>query len=351
MASAWVVRSGKHGEREAWAIANGFAGTGWWEYPDLSPYESREALASLVMETLGDLNEGAVANYAGQLWALRSRIQADDLMVLPMKTTKQIALGRVTSGYEYRADEQDPNLRHVIKVNWQRTDVPRSAVKQDLLFTLGSALTVFAPSRNHAIPRLESILVDAKDPGQVPSLGGMSKPSASAAAADADSSVDEPELSPDIEDVAQVQISAKVAEEFAGHDLATLVTALLTIDGFACRQSPPGPDGGIDILAGRGLLGLDDPLLLVQVKSGGQVGAPVVQQFHGAMTQHGATHGLLVAWGGLSKPARDQMQHQKMRVRLWEAPQVVDAVLAHYDSLPEELRAKIPLKRVWMLAG
>jgi len=26
-------------------------------------------------------------------------------------------------------------------------------------------------------------------------------------------------------------------------------------------------------------------------------------------------------------------------------------VLAHYDSLPEELRAKIPLKRVWMLAG
>jgi restriction system protein len=350
MVSAWVVRSGKHGERESWSLRHGFAGTGWWEFPDLKPYTSREALAQLVVQKLNGLKEGAVANYAGQLWALRSRIEAGDLMVLPMKTTKQIALGRVTGGYQYREDEDDPNLRHVVPVNWQRIDVPRSAVKQDLLFTLGSALTVFAPTKNHAIARLEKILADGIDPGQVPTLGGPLS-SASTAAAETDNAVDEPELSPDIEDVAQIQIGAKIAEEFAGHDLATLVTALLTIDGFVCRQSQPGPDGGIDIIAGRGLLGLDDPLVLVQVKSGGQVGAPVVQQLHGAIAQHGATQGLLVAWGGLSKPARDQMQNQKMRVRLWEAPQVLEAVLDNYDALPEEIRAKLPLKRVWMLSG
>jgi len=166
----------------------------------------------------------------------------------------------------------------------------------------------------------------------------------------ADQSVDEPELVPDIEEAAQIQIAATIAEEFAGHDLATLVTALLAIDGFVCRQSPPGPDGGVDIVAGRGLLGLGDPLVLVQVKSGGQVGAPVVQQLHGAMSQHGATQGLLVSWGGLSKPARDLMQSHRMRVRLWEPPQVIDAVLANYDALPEEIRAKVPLKRVWMLS-
>lgn len=28
-----------------------------------------------------------------------------------------------------------------------------------------------------------------------------------------------------------------------------------------------------------------------------------------------------------------------MRVRLWEAPQVVDAVLANYDALAEEIRS------------
>lgn len=270
-------------------------------------------------------------------------------MVLPLKTTRQLALGRVTGGYEYRAEEPDPNLRHVIPVHWQRTDVPRSAVKQDLLFTLGSALTIFAPSKNHAIARLEHLLAEGVDPGQVPSLGLPSMPFPRSVTDQADQSVDEPELVLDIEEAAQIQIAAKLAEEFAGHDLATLVTALLTIDGFVCRQSPPGNDGGVDILAGRGLLGLDDPLL-VQVKSGQQVGAPVVQQLYGAMTHHGATQGLLVSWGGLSKPARELMQNQRMRVRLWEAPDVIEAVLANYDALPEEIRAKVPLKRVWMLS-
>jgi restriction system protein len=350
MATAWVVRSGKHGEREAWALANGYAGTGWWEFDDLTPLTTRAAIAQAAAEKLRNLKDGALANYTGQLWALRSRIQSGDLMVLPLKTTRQLALGRVTGGYEYRADEPDPNLRHVIPVEWQRTDVPRSAVKQDLLFTLGSALTIFAPSKNHAIARLEHLLTEGVDPGQVPFLPSPSTSSLRPVTDQADQSVDEPELVPDIEEAAQIQIAAKLAEEFAGHDLATLVTALLTIDGFVCRQSPAGSDGGVDILAGRGLLGLDDPLVLVQVKSGQQVGAPVVQQLHGAMTHHGATQGLLVSWGGLSKPARDLMQNQRMRVRLWEAPQVIDAVLAHYDALPEEIRAKIPLKRVWMLS-
>jgi hypothetical protein len=44
------------------------------------------------------------------------------------------------------------------------------------------------------------------------------------------------------------------------------------------------------------------------VKSGGQIGAPVVTQLHGVMTTHGAEQGLLVAWGGLSEPARDTLK-------------------------------------------
>ncbi|MEV4664541.1 restriction endonuclease [Micromonospora echinofusca] len=34
-----------------------------------------------------------------------------------------------------------------------------------------------------------------------------------------------------------------------------------------------------------------------------QIGAPIVTQLHGVMTTHGAEQGLLVAWGGLKKPA------------------------------------------------
>lgn len=265
-------------------------------------------------------------------------------MVLPLKTTKKIALGRVSGGYHYRADEPEPDKRHVVDVEWIRTDLPRTAIKQDLLFTLGSAMSIFTPSKNNALARLEHLLVHGTDPGVV----GAPAPAASIGACE--QAVDEPELSTNIEEVALDQITAKVSEEFSGHGLANLVAAVLEAEGYRCTVSPPGPDGGIDISAGRGPLGLDTPRLLVQVKSGAQIGAPVVNQLHGVMSTYGADQGLLVAWGGLSKPAREALKNQTLRVRVWEAADVVEAVLRTYDRLPEDVRTAVPLRRVWMLS-
>jgi restriction system protein len=68
------------------------------------------------------------------------------------------------------------------------------------------------------------------------------------------------------------------------------------------------------------------------------------------MATHGAEQGLLVAWGGLSRQAREALRNQQMRVRVWESSDVVDAVLRTYDQLPESMRTQLPLKRVWMLS-
>jgi restriction system protein len=213
--------------------------------------------------------------------------------------------------------------------------------------------SIFAPSKNNAVERLESLLTHGTDPRQTLSPGAPTPGVTEVQPVSlvyVPESVDEPELTADIEQFAADQIAIRIAEDFAGHALATLITALLTTEGFLCTQAPPGPDGGIDITAGRGPLGLDPPLLLAQVKSGGQIGSPVVAQLQGVMSTYGADQGLLVAWGGLSKPARDALKNQQMRVRVWEASDVVDAVLRNYDRLPEDIRSQIPLKRVWMLA-
>jgi len=318
--------------------------------PDMASCSSREDVGKLVAQAFPGASDAKRANFTGQLWALRSRIKVGDLLVMPLKTTKQIALGRVTGEYECLDNDEDRNKRHVVRVDWKRTDLPRTAVKQDLLYTLGSAMSIFAPSKNHAVARLEQLLATGVDPGQASSMSPVVKSSPTATVlVDESDDVDEPELSPDIEEVALNQITAKVAEEFAGHDLAALVAELLTAEGFHCATAPPGPDGGIDIIAGRGPLGLDDPMLLVQVKSGGQVGDPVVTQLHGVMTKHAATQGLLVAWGGVTKPARESM-NSSLRVRLWEAGDVVESVLKNYDQLSDDTKAKLPLKRVWMLS-
>lgn len=237
-----------------------------------------------------------------------------------------------------------------MKVDWLVTDMPRTSVKQDLLFTLGSALSIFAPTKNHAVARLEELLNSGTDPGQSlfqpsPMLTTTASPMISE-----DDDVDEPELHSDIVEVARDQIRSRITEEFSGHDLTALVTAMLEAEGFTCTMSPPGADGGIDIVAGRGLLGMDAPRLIVQVKSGGQVGDPVVRDLSGVVHGQNADQGLLVAWGGLSKQGRISVQAQQFRMRVWTAEDVIDGVLRTYESLPEEIRVRLPLKRVWMLA-
>lgn len=350
MGKAWVIRSGRLGERDDWALKSGYSGGGWYEVPDLGPSLLRDDVAAVVARTFAGSSPARIANYVGQLWALRGRVQPGDLLVMPLRT-KRIALGRVVGGYEYLGGEGDANRRHVVKVDWQRTDLPRASVKQDLLFTLGSAMSIFAPSKNQAVARLEHLLAHGTDPGQtVAHVTARSDSPLHPIQPGPDQGVDEPELDTDIEQVAIDRITLKIAEEFAGHGLATLVSDLLAAEGFVCTQAPPGPDGGIDIVAGRGPLGLDDPRLLVQVKSGGQVGAPVVTQLHGVMSTHGATQGLLVAWGGLTRPAQDAMKNHRLRVRVWESAEVVDAVLRNYERLSADIRNVLPLKRVWVLA-
>ncbi|GGT96175.1 restriction endonuclease [Actinomadura citrea] len=138
VAQAWVVRAGWYGERDQWALEQGWSGGGWREVPDLTDCTTREDLAKVVAATFPTASDGRLNNFIGQMWALRSRIQAGDLLVMPLKTTKQIAFGRVTGAYTYRGDDPDPDKRHVVKVDWKRTDLPRTAVKQDLLFSLGA---------------------------------------------------------------------------------------------------------------------------------------------------------------------------------------------------------------------
>jgi restriction system protein len=283
------------------------------------------------------------------MWALRGRIVPGDLMVMPLKTTKRIALGVVTGGYRYLADQEDAGCRHVVDVDWKVTDLPRTAVKQDLLYSLGSALSIFAPSKNYAVDRLRSLLERGIDPGQVPFMGPAMRIGPSERSLP-DDDVDEPELHADIDEIALDRITAKIQEEFAGHGLATLITEILEAEGFLCLQSPPGPDGGIDVIAGRGVLGLDAPRIIVQVKSGSQVGDPVVHQLQGVMSAQGAEQGLLVAWGGVSKPARDSLKGRQLSIRVWESADIVSAVLRTYDRLSEDTRSRLPLKHVWVLA-
>ena len=110
-----------------------------------------------------DTNKRRGSLYAGHLWTLRAKVRKGDLVVMPLRTS-QIALGIVTREYSYR-DDPDHDARHVVSVDWKRTDVPRTAVGQDLLKSLSSQQTICSIQSNDGAWRLQQLLETGRDPG------------------------------------------------------------------------------------------------------------------------------------------------------------------------------------------
>jgi restriction system protein len=77
----------------------------------------------------------------------------------------------------------------------------------------------------------------------------------------------------------------------------------------------------------------------------------VLDALGGVMKKVNATRGLLVCWGEFKGCIdRDETQ-QFFHVRPWDGDDLVNELLGVYDKLDADVRALIPLKRVWTLAA
>jgi restriction system protein len=341
----WLVRAGKVGEREKLALETGTAIIGWEELPDLTPCTTRDALRALMESVYPDQKPKTLMNWESQVWPFRDSIAAGDLVVLPLKTRADIAVGRVKGPYQYRTDLSTTPL-HTRPVEWLK-EFPRSAFDKDLLFSFGAFMTICRISRHEAEQRVEAMLQGSKwSPKTVQTGAPKSQEPPPAGAGD---KTDENAL-PDIEEQSQDLIRERIAQRFKGHGLATLTAAILEAQGYRARTSLPGIDGGVDIMAGSGPLGFDAPRLIAQVKSqDAKVDVKVLRELTGVMGRVHADHALLVGWGGFTQAARTEAAADYFKLRLWDAGDLIRAVQAHYEQLPEDIRAEVPLKRVWTL--
>jgi len=336
----YLARAGGSGEDETYALDHGVAIIGFVEYPSLATAKDYDAIFKLVKSTNPDLKPRAAANFAGQLWAFALGMKEGDIVVLPRKLTSQVALGRVKGPYKY--EKVAGIWRHLRSVEWLRTDVSRTVFGQDLLHSFGAFMTVCNITRNQADQRLTAVLAGKLDPGFIVSSGKESKPELV--------SGDDDAVEHDLALAAHDQIVAHIQCRFHGHALAQLVNAVLAVDGWTTKLSPPGPDGGVDILAGRGTLGLDAPRLCVQVKSqNSPADVNVYRGLQGSMQSFKAEQGLLVCWGGFNKVVLNEAKQGHFTVRLWDSRDLVEAIYRTYEKLPAEIQAELPLKRVWML--
>lgn len=224
-------------------------------------------------------------------------------------------------------------IKHIRQVTWLRK-IPRSAIDQDILYSLGAHMTVFRIEKNDAENRIKALL---------------NKPEASYADVKPDVSEYSSEEYYNIEEQAKDQIVKYIERKFKGHGLARLVEAILRAQGYETKLSTEGPDGGVDILAASGPLGFDGPRICVQVKSSSSpVGDNVLRELQGVMYRVKAEHGLLVAWGGFNLSERTE-RDVFFSVRLWDQGDLIEQILKYYEKFDDELKAELRLKRIWSL--
>ena len=347
-APVWVVRAGRNGEDESSVLEEGVVLMDFPEIPDLRAAgpdrsdisENEEGIKQMMEKTYGKNG-----HLASRLVHFTCRIEENHIIVLPLKTrSRQIAIGRVTGPYEYR--KIDGISRHTRAVKWERIDVSRSEIGQDLLDSLSAQRAVFRVWRNNAEKRFVAIMNRERDPEK-----------------ESDSVVDTPtneESSEkitadtadviDIAEVAQNQILDRLQKQFRGHELTKLVDRILAAEGYETLPSMGGPDGGVDILAGRGAMGFDQPRICVQVKATEKpADVDVFRQLMGTMDGFKANHGLLVSFGGFTKAVEREARKEYFRVRLWTATDLLKALYRTYEKLPEEIQAEIPMQRIWTI--
>lgn len=135
------------------------------------------------------------------------------------------------------------------------------------------------------------------------------------------------------------------------YDFQHLVAALLRAMGYFVEWvAPPGPDGGIDIVAHTDPLGAKGPRIVVQVKHRDQKASS--NELRSFLAIMGDTDiGLFVSMEGFTASAQKEGRAQeRRRVMLIDLQRLFDLWVQHYSAVSDSDRALLPLKPVYYLA-
>lgn len=337
----WLDRTGKYGQYEQRFLDDSRLYLTWDGLNvDLSKLANRAELIDLLRERYPAFSPGKLRNHAGQVWAFIHKMNPGDWAIVPSKVKPAIHVAEITGKYAYDKTASDPYY-HSRQVKWIAKDVPRSVFDEDLLYSFGAIMTICEIKRNDAENRIRALALAGWVPG---------KSNLAILGTDDDEDAEPAEVG-DLEEFARDQIAKHIIQKFKGHALERLVEAILQAQGYVTYHSPVGPDKGIDLLAAPGPLGFGSPRICVQVKSSDSpVDSPTLNQLIGSMQNVQADQGLLVSWGGFKSSIDKEIPTQFFRVRLWDQQALIKELLQHYDKLDEDLKAELPLKRIWALS-
>lgn len=338
----WLVRAGSHGEFQDKFLSEKRVYVTWDDLNvNLTQLPDRDALITALEKRDPTSKPKKRINHASQIWPFAHEMQKGDWIVLPLKAQRAVQIGEVTGDYAFEAAGPSPFF-HWRSVKWIGEAVPRSHFGKDLLNSFGAFMTICRVQKNDAETRLKAMRKNGWQPESIAQVVAPSTPTIEANEGS----------EPDLEERARDGIARLIIGRFKGHDLTRLVEGILRAQGYTTWRSPAGPDGGVDILAGAGPLGFGSPRLVVEVKSEQTpIDRPTVDKLLGSISKFSANEGLFVSWSGFKNNVQKELAGSFFRVRLWSQTELLDALYEVYDRLDPDLRAELPLKRIWAVAS
>lgn len=134
------------------------------------------------------------------------------------------------------------------------------------------------------------------------------------------------------------------------YEFQQLVADLLeAMDYHVHWISPPGKDGGVDIIAFTDPLGTKAPRIKVQVKrTVEKVNTDLLKSFIATINEHDA--GLYVSTGGFTRDAEEVARNQERRkITLIDLQRLVDLWIEHQQKLSDEAHRRLPLTAIFFL--
>lgn len=145
----------------------------------------------------------------------------------------------------------------------------------------------------------------------------------------------------------QVREHLRTIDPYALQDL---VAGLLEGMGYhVVWSSPPGKDGGLDVVAYTDPLGATGPRIKVQVKRwDSRVAVDGVRSFLSLLGPQDV--GLYICTGGFTRDAEDHARNRETgRVTLLDADRLFQLWIEHYDRIPQQARALLPIRPIYFL--
>jgi restriction system protein len=324
----WAVRAGGDSEADPLFIENGQIAVSFRDVDrDVSALPPQRAAFKDAFARNGDAKPGALPQQAGQLFRFVHEMKIGDRVIYPRKIDRTLLWGEIATPYIYDRTH-NPDFPHRRGVRWMAS-LSRDVFSQGALYELGSVLTLFE-LRNFAsefIRRFE------------PPSGGA--PAKAAALNDDETEV---RVARDIAETTRDFIAKRIKTDLKGFPLEPFVAELFRAMGYNAHATRAVRDDGVDVIAHRDELGIEPPILKIQVKAHeGNVGPDLVKAFYAMV--HDRDVGIFITTGGYTAAALD-FARTKGNLKLVDGVEFVSLIEKYYDGLDLKFRKQIPLRRM-----